>query len=66
MVNFKGGAYTVGGGVALHHTFVCVCLQGMFPQVKLIRPYENASQAVGDRHNHTTFWQLECNSGTVA
>ena len=27
-----------------------------------IRPYESASEAIRNRHNHATLWQLECNS----
>ena len=31
---------------------------GMLPQENLARPYESASEAVGDHHNHTKFMAI--------
>ena len=49
-----GGAYIECGVDAAHIAHSVLGGLGKF------RPYESASEAVGDHHNHTNLRQLEC------
>ena len=55
------------GGIQKEWGLVCSsCLCVYSPQCcrggEEFRPYESASEAIRNRHNHAILWQLECNS----
>ena len=54
----KEGAYKKSGGWCA--AVVCACIAHSV--VEEFRPYESASEAIRNHHNHATLWQLECNS----
>ena len=59
----RGHTKRVGVGVGcVAHSCLCVYSPQYCRGGEEFRPYESASEAIRNRHNHATLWQLECNS----